>query len=430
MRAAFSLDSLVKERAGTKSSKRVKKPPVRPIVMSRPRKFIPRKVNDVTPEWLTSVLTDSGVLKQATIKSFDINIIGEDKGFMGQVARIKLNYDTPEKTSPASVIVKLPSPERGRRLLGDLLLHNEAENRLYGEFLPDLPLRTPRCYFLDMDPGPSERTVKLFTYLVKRLPIIPLFPFLVLIVLFALIKNRRYVLILEDLEKYDQIDQREGCTFEEAKIVLANLARSQAVFWESPRIKTHWLMPGFEFNKKNNLIFNKSLARFQERYGDSVSDKGQMVIKWLTDNNSDLDKLAMTRPYTLVHGDFRLDNLFFDRENNNIVAVDWQAAHYGPGVFDAAYFCLSAGRKGFTPEQIKELAATYHQSLVNGGVRDYTFDECLKDYQLAQLLALRMTLILAGSPDLDENPDLVILFQSWIDRLMPQLDGFDLDITR
>lgn len=186
-------------------------------------------------------------------------------------------------------------------------------------------------------------------------------------------------------------------------------------------------MPGFEFSKRNNSTYKQSLARFQARYGDSVSDKGQMVIKWLTDNNSELDKLALTRPYTLVHGDFRLDNLFFDRENNNIVAFDWQAAHYGPGVFDAAYFCLSAGRDGFTPGQITELAAAYHRGLVDGGVANYSLDECLKDYQLAQLLALRMTLVLAASPEIDEDPNLVILFQAWIDRLMPQLDGIDLD---
>jgi hypothetical protein len=391
-----------------------------------PKKFIPRNINDITPGWLTKVLTESGVLEQTTIHSFEANIIGEDKGFMGQVARIKLEYDAPENHSPSTVIVKLPSLERGRRLLGDLMLHNEAENRLYGEFLPELSLKTPRCYFLDMDPGLNERTVKLYTYLGKRLPIIPLFPFLILTVLFFLIKKRRYVLLLEDLDEYDQIDQREGCSFEDARLVLNKLGESQALFWENPRIKTHWLMPGFEFSKSSNLIYKRSLARFRARYGNSVSDKGQKVIKWLAENNSDLDKLAMTRPFTLVHGDFRLDNLFFDRANNNIVAVDWQAAHYGPGVFDAAYFCLSAGREGFTPRQITELATAYYQSLIDGGVTNYCLDECLKDYQLAQLLALRMTLILAGSPDLDENPDLVVLFQLWIDRLMPQLDGIDL----
>ncbi|MBW2623616.1 MAG: phosphotransferase [Deltaproteobacteria bacterium] len=295
-----------------------------------PKKFIPGNINDITSEWLTKVLTESGVLKQTAIHAFEADIIGEDKGFMGQVARVKLDYDTPANHSPSTVIVKLPSLERGRRLLGDLMLHNEAENRLYGEFLPELPLTTPRCYFLDMDLGLNERNVKLFIYLVKRLPIIPLFPILILTVLFFLIKNRRYVLILEDLDEYDQIDQREGCSFEDARLVLNKLGESQAVFWENPRIKTHWLTPGFEFHNSGNLIYKRSLARFQARYGDSVSDKGQEVITWLIENNSDLNKMVMTRPFTLVHGDFRLDNLFFDRANNNIAAVDWQAAHYGP----------------------------------------------------------------------------------------------------
>ena len=53
-----------------------------------------------------------------------------------------------------------------------------------------------------------------------------------------------------------------------------------------------------------------------------------------------LDGIA-GRPQTLVHGDFRADNLFFGGPDGGqgLAAIDWQVSSRGGGAFDLAYFC-------------------------------------------------------------------------------------------
>ena len=45
-------------------------------------------------------------------------------------------------------------------------------------------------------------------------------------------------------------------------------------------------------------------------------------------------------PRTIVHGDFRMDNLFFGQREGDapVVIVDWQGTLRGKGAHDLAYF--------------------------------------------------------------------------------------------
>jgi aminoglycoside/choline kinase family phosphotransferase len=97
-----------------------------------------------------------------------------------------------------------------------------------------------------------------------------------------------------------------------------------------------------------------------------------------------VDRLAAS-PATVLHGDMRLDNLFFpaDAGAPPVVAVDWSNATRGPGPYDVAYFCCMA----FTPEQRREhedrLLHLYHDALLERGVTGYDFDACFDDYRLS-----------------------------------------------
>ena len=99
-----------------------------------------------------------------------------------------------------------------------------------------------------------------------------------------------------------------------------------------------------------------------------------------------IDRLAAS-PATLLHGDVRLDNLFFpaDADAPPLIAVDWSNATRGPGPYDLAYFCCMA----FTPERRREhedrLLHLYHEALLERGVTGYRFDACFDDYRLSFL---------------------------------------------
>jgi aminoglycoside phosphotransferase (APT) family kinase protein len=94
-----------------------------------------------------------------------------------------------------------------------------------------------------------------------------------------------------------------------------------------------------------------------------------------------LDRLERS-PRTLLHGDLRLDNLFFP-EDGMIAAVDWSNATRGPGPYDVAYLLCTA----VTPEERRahedRLLHHYHAALLDGGVEGYDFAQCFDDYRLS-----------------------------------------------
>ncbi|HYA68438.1 MAG TPA: phosphotransferase, partial [Acidimicrobiales bacterium] len=93
--------------------------------------------------------------------------------------------------------------------------------------------------------------------------------------------------------------------------------------------------------------------------------------------------LADPGPSTVVHGDFRLDNLLFDPAPGGVpvAVVDWQMCTDGPGLNDVAYF-IGAGL-GVDERRLTEadLVRDYHVALTAAGVTGYAFDQCWKDYR-------------------------------------------------
>ena len=81
---------------------------------------------------------------------------------------------------------------------------------------------------------------------------------------------------------------------------------------------------------------------FVERYRSDLDEQdpatlhsaAEAITAWQT---SRLD------PVSVIHGDYRLDNLLFHPGDHRVTAVDWQTAAIGPPLRDVAY-CL--GRAG------------------------------------------------------------------------------------
>lgn len=85
--------------------------------------------------------------------------------------------------------------------------------------------------------------------------------------------------------------------------------------------------------------FERQLSRWSKQYQMSeiepIPDMDRL-ISWLAHNMPDDDgKVA------LVHGDYRLDNLMFDKQEPKILAVlDWELSTLGHPLADLAYQCM------------------------------------------------------------------------------------------
>ncbi len=83
----------------------------------------------------------------------------------------------------------------------------------------------------------------------------------------------------------------------------------------------------------------RQLARWTKQYRAAETERYpamDRVIAWLESELPEDDGSV-----SLVHGDFRLDNLIFDPDTHKVVAVlDWELATLGHPVSDLAYQCM------------------------------------------------------------------------------------------
>ena len=388
--------------------------------------FIPGSIEEITPTWLTRALTSSGVLKNNSVREVKSKIIGDDTGYVGTLARLTIVYAKPDESAPPSMVAKIPTQEKKNKMIMEAFWNYERENRLYEEVLGTLPLKTPRCYYSAFDPGPGEKTMNRVYKMYGSLPR----GFMGLYFLFVAIRNlrlkRRYILLLEDLGHFDQIDQREGCSFEVAKQLMKPIALAHADSWQNPMLDKFWLKHHSEFSNMMGFLSSRGIPVIKKSFAERVTAKELEVYDWLQKNNNKLDAYIKTRPATLIHTDYRLDNIFFDHENNQAAVIDWQASCPGLGLFDPCFFLLTNGKGPFTPAQAEELIAIYHQGLVEGGLSDYSLEACMLDYPYGMLAALRYMLIIIGGLEIKNDPNAHKMLNLWFDRMGPLIEAIDL----
>jgi hypothetical protein len=393
-------------------------------------RIIPTTIEEITTEWLTGALTKSGVLKSNSVRNLNRKIMGEGMGYAGTLARLSIEYEQPDDTLPSTMIAKIPTQVPKSKMLHEALWNYERENHVYEEILPHLPLRTPQCYYSDFDRGKGEKWMNKVYRRYAGLPqsLVGLY------FIYAAFRNlrlkRRYILLLEDIHNLEQITQLEGCSFEEAKMVMKPIGIAHAGLWESTQLGKYWLRDHSDFSHLVSFMSNRWQPVIKKTFPGKISPKMQTVFDWLKMNNHPLDAYAKTRPHTLIHTDYRLDNLLFDRENNEIVVFDWQSCSPGMGLFDPCFFLVNNCKSPLNQEQVEELITIYHQGLVEGGVTDYNLDECRSDYPFGLLLAIRLWLIIIGGIEVEKDPNAIRLLGVLLDRMKPVIEGIDLTAIR
>ncbi|MEC7924762.1 MAG: hypothetical protein VYB80_06060, partial [Actinomycetota bacterium] len=107
---------------------------------------IPKTFDDVTPEWMSDVLSSN-------IASISSTRIGEGIGLMGDIYRVELAYKTNEGNNLDSVVVKLPSSFEENREQGVALGMFEAEVRFYAELGEKTGTGLPEIHFAEIESG-------------------------------------------------------------------------------------------------------------------------------------------------------------------------------------------------------------------------------------------------------------------------------------
>ncbi len=304
-----------------------------------------RAATDVDATWLTAVLHDRGLLaRDGRVVGVSATPVGT--GQMADTVRFALAYE-PDGAGPASVVGKFASEDEQSLNTGRMMRAYEVEVRFYAEVAPRVHARMARLLFAALDPAESW-----------------------------------FTLLLEDLDDATQGDEIEGCDATVAAAALSQLAALHAPCWEDPALAASgWIdrasPEGDEFTA---ALVTGLFPGFLERYGDGLGSEHRALLEafvprlrsWLSRPRG---------PRTLVHADFRLDNLLFTPDRPEPAVVDFQTVNWGSGAYDLAYFVGGSLEPEVRRAAGDDLVAGYHGALVARGVRDYPLEALRTDFR-------------------------------------------------
>jgi hypothetical protein len=321
----------------------------------------PVRPSELNAEWLSACLRDAGVLgANDRVAGFELERIGEGRGFAGQIARLALRYEPAGVNAPATLIAKFASEHASTLQMMNSLDGYAREVRFYRELAPEIGLGTPRCYFAHYDPA-----------------------------------TQKCCLLLEDLAPAESVARDAGYSLEQAQQVLEQLAAMHAHHWN--RVEhLEWLQLDAAMFATFRDGFMKALPGLVERYGTRYPTLVRVAQQFVVFFSGD-EVLAETRrpPLTLAHNDLHVDNILLpSARGGRFALIDWQSVSVSRfGANDVArVLCM-----GMRPEQRRQhqraLLRHYHRALCAHGVRDYPLRRLRFRYR-AELVAIVLVTVL------------------------------------
>jgi hypothetical protein len=326
---------------------------------------IPETPNDVTPEWLTGVLTEAGELRGGHVSSARWERAGAEYGFTGLVGRVELRYAEAVGRAPASLIVKLPMAkgdtvsghrrlqERDPALMRQYFERCTREERFYRELGATF---APTRYYSATDDT-----------------------------------TQRVVLLLEDLSSGRQGDVLRGCSIDDAALVIDQVAPFHARWW-GDRAAASGFPLSVDDPRARQQRFAGQADVFIERYADRIPPVLGSAVERLRSLLPAVGEALYAGPKTLRHADLHLDNMIFDvRGVRSVAVLDWQTVSVGPPASDVALFLYGSLSVDDRRAAEDELLARYVSLLSAHGVRGYSVQDLRRECGLALLLVLSGT---------------------------------------
>jgi Ser/Thr protein kinase RdoA (MazF antagonist) len=232
-----------------------------------------------------------------------------------------------------------------------------------------------------------------------------------------------YLILLEDLGALPMGDDATGCTAAQAERAVAAIARVHAAWWDSAALEAlAWLpVANAPVHQIAEPAYQQSVGPFLDLFGDHLSPRMRAITEKMQTHVVDLLNTLVLPPNTLTHGDYRLDNLFFD--GGGVAAIDWQIAFRGHGIFDVAYFLSGSLAPAVRRAEEARLVRLWHDIAAGGDAR-YPFDQAFLEYRRAVLYCHVYTVIATGSLN-PSNERGMAVFRAWLERRSVAIEELD-----
>jgi len=288
-------------------------------------------------------------------------------GQMSESRRLRVEYDG-DCALPTTLIAKFPSADPKSRATGKLTRCYEVESSFYRDLRDALDVGAPTCFHVERDEATDD-----------------------------------FLLLLEDFAPCRQGDQIVGCTIDEARACVDELVRLHGPLWNSSFLsKLAWLNRSTDKDRSSSeALMQTVFPGFVQRYGDRLTVEARTVGEEFVRDSGGYFRRELPHR-TVVHGDFRLDNLLFrdaaeggssgsvrsfsvgsssvGSGSVRVGVVDFQTVTHACGAQDLAYFVGA----GLTTESRRLHESELVQRWVDG-LRGYnvalTYDDAWHEYR-------------------------------------------------
>lgn len=317
--------------------------------------------DELTAPWIADALVRSGAAPAgATIAAIDQRPIGNGK--VGESVRVTITWagSTPEG-APTSLVAKFAASDPRSRMAGLVTGTYVREVAFYRELAPIVGGRSPDCHVAEIDPTTGA-----------------------------------LVLLLEDLAPARTGDQIAGCGVDDAALAIELVADLHASMWDDPRLAGRdWLMRRDRDDGEGLAnLYDGLVDPFCTQFADRLSPLAVEVAQGMRGRVPGWIGHDAALPPTLLHGDYRLENLLFGTGGSApaVAVVDWQTPNVGPGPSDVAYLLGGGLAPADRRASERDLVELYRGALAARGV-ELDEESCWSSYATNACTGLHMTVV-------------------------------------
>jgi len=208
---------------------------------------------------------------------------------------------------------------------------------------------------------------------------------------YGLVKNEHFVtigILMENLYKTGNFHINIDLNLVDIDVslkIIDSISKMHIKFWNKQLDKNF-----HQLKKHNDPLFNPVWKHFIDDKWGIFKEKWKNVIQsfeigdWIVEHFDEIQNELSINNLTFIHGDIKSPNIFYNIENNyEPYFIDWQYICIGKGVQDIIFFLIES----FTIDKIKLyypiFIEYYYIKLISNGVKNYSYDEYMKDVKNA-----------------------------------------------
>ena len=347
---------------------------------------------EITAEWMRQALATGGVAAAAEIAAVEVERLSDVVNALGSLYRCRLTVRDGGPADPASVIVKLPGADALALRFARWMSLHRREYLFYRDVAGQGCVRAPALYYGDFD----ER-------------------------------SHGFVLVLEDLGGMEAVPQSAGLDAGRARQAVREIAGLHGRFWEAagdPALSACGDFLSTGECRIMQTVYLLTLPAALERFGDLFSGEARQLAEAFGLRIPAHFAAVSAGPKSVVHGDYRADNMLFGGGREEPAVLDWQGFGIGCGMYDVAFLLGTSVSSELRRRIERDALDEYHAIVLRAGAENYSREACWRSYRQNMLGTLMPMVIGCGALEMSDA-EMVSQSRELLSRVLSAIEELD-----